>query len=295
MKADQVTLVAEGCLLVLINTIAILVIIKLTRTFNNILIGLLFLSHILTGVLNVFSVVFEHEGDLERHLFSVTILHFFSGMEVVYTVTISLERFMAIGKPFLYKRLSKIHGACVIAAAPLGAAVYITCLHFSTTAYMAGFGIVILGAVLVTVSNIHLYRSVKGQCRRIKSLTKGNSYIEETQKKASVTKRQLKSLKICLFISVSYLFTWVPLTAYLLLTKTVSGIVITLFPDVLAYSNGIWDVAIFFYLSKTARRHLNTMVKFNAVSTAKWKSSVRPCSSFFIEHQTNKQSLTTCP
>ena len=287
MRADEATLIVEGCLLVIINTTAVCVVVQLNRKFNNILIGLLFLSHIWAGLLNILSTVFEVEGKMDIHLLMVTFLYFFTAVEVGFTITISLERYISIRKPFLYEKLTKIHGTCAIAAAPLGGGVFILCRHFSTTAYLVGFSMIIIGAVIVTVSNIYLYGSVKRQCTRIKSLTKANSRQEEMVKKSYVTKRRLKSLKICLLISVSYIFTWVPLAVYMLLLKTNSGVVLTLFPDVLAYSNGIWDVVIFFYLNKTARRHLSKMLRLNgSIGVSKWKSSIRLSS--FTEHKSNK-------
>lgn len=295
MRVDEATLIVEGCLLMIINTIAVYVVVRLNRkTFNNILIGLLFLSHILAGLLNILSTVFEVERRIDLHLQVLTTLYFFTAIEVGFTITISMERYIAIRKPFLHQRLNKVHGACAITAAPLGASVFLVCRHFSATAYLVGFSLIIAGAVLVTVSNIYLYSTVKRQCTRIKSLTKANSRQEETLKKAYVTQRRLRSMKICLLISVSYIFTWVPLAIYMLLRKTIDGIVLTLFPDVLAYSNGIWDVVIFFYLNKTARRHLSKILRLDGVvkSASKWKSSIRLSS--FTERKSNKIQPSTC-
>ena len=156
MRADEATLIVEGCLLVIINTTAVCVVIKLNRTFNNILIGLLFLSHIWAGLLNILSTVFEVEGKMDIHLLMVTFLYFFTAVEVAFTVTISLERYISIRMPFLHQRLTKVHGACAIAAAPLVGGVFILCRQFSPTAYLVGFSMIIVGAVLVTVSNLSL-------------------------------------------------------------------------------------------------------------------------------------------
>ena len=303
MQADQLSLLVEGCILVIVNATAILVVIVTTlkkrqskMIFNNVLLGFLFMSHLLAGAVNALQVIFEVKGETHLALLAVSILYFLTSLEITFTITISLERYIAIQKPFLYGRLTKTHGACVIVAAPIFSAVFIILQQFSAVVFLVGFGAIFLGAVSIIITNLHLYRSVRGQCVRIKSLTVADTRAEVTQHKADVNKRQLKSLKICLLISVSYVCTWVPLSIYMVVLKTTPGIVLTLYPDVLGFSNGIWDVLIFFYLNKTARRTLHAMVckgyckssKLNSIQPSSFAGEFNRTQTYLADQKTTK-------
>lgn len=258
--------VIEGALLILMNSIAATTILsskKLRRPFGNILLALLFIAHTICGILSVFFGIMEIEyrGD---GLISIglVIRDFFAGYEVVYTIFLSIERFVAISNPMFYSKFGKKHAIGFVVIVSSLPVVFVTWRILSSAAFVAVFIVTLVGSILITISNIYLYRSIKRHCQDISSKIVADSQSQKLEKKLLIEKRKMKGLRICVLISASYTISWVPIGVKFFI-KFVLGIKKRAYWDAIftfvAYFNGFQDVFIFFYVKKTARLQLMSL------------------------------------
>ena len=260
--------IVESLLMITCNVLAIKVIVslgKMKTSFYNVVLFLLFVSHLLTALMlfikaSLFLAYF-HKDIIEG---VVMARDCFISLEINFTILLSFDRFVAVRKPFFYGKLTSRHGAAAIAVA-IGLTIFFTAWRtVSTKAYMAAFFVVIIGAVLIIVSNFLLYRSVKRQCRQIAATIVDKSSQQQHDKRQEIRKRELRSLKVCLFIASSYILTWVPLIIVQTLHNfqkanekdVISVEILIKFLAILTFTNGIWDVVIFFALNLKARTKL---------------------------------------
>uniref|UniRef100_A0A7M5V582 G-protein coupled receptors family 1 profile domain-containing protein n=1 Tax=Clytia hemisphaerica TaxID=252671 RepID=A0A7M5V582_9CNID len=119
-----------------------------------------------------------------------------------------------------------------------------------------------IGGLFILAANTMLYRSVKRQCQSIITTLVEPTEIEQQKRRNNIRKRQLRSLKICIYIAGSYLLTWFPLMVTVVLqiilefNKDIVFIMI-----ILGFSNGIWDVVIYFHLNRTSRKRLFKLLR----------------------------------
>ena len=249
--------------------------------FADLLLALLFFTHALSGITNIVWLLLQHVFAMESLPMMIMdkLIHLVSGMVICNTIIISVDRFLAIQKPFLYQQKLQNRQCGVLTI--LTIVLLPTCFAMlrwvsNSIAYTFGYTLVLLGLVIVTVTNFILYRLVKQQCHNIASLivtTSSSSNHDERhqnkakQQKEALKKRQMKSLKVCSFIALTYLLTWVPLVTFLLAKESVP--VLKQFNrnfihvnEIVAYMNGFLDVFIYFYLNKQARRTLSSCCCF---------------------------------
>ena len=249
--------------------------------FADLLLALLFFTHALSGITNIVWLLLQHVFAMESLPMMIMdmLIHLVSGMVICNTIIISVDRFLAIQKPFLYQQKLQNRQCGVLTI--LTIVLLPTCFAMlrwvsNSIAYTFGYTFVLLGLVIVTVTNFFLYRLVKQQCHNIASLivtTSPSSNHDERhqnkakQQKEALKKRQMKSLKVCSFIALTYLLTWVPLVTFLLAKESVP--VLKQFNrnfihvnEIVAYMNGFLDVFIYFYLNKQARRTLSSCCCF---------------------------------
>ena len=280
-KWDYVYLVflIESLILVALNILAAYVIFtssRLRSLFNNILLLLLFVAHTVTGVFNLlrcFFVLGWLTGETTSN--AITILRdAFTTIEVHFNVLLSMERFFAIRKPFLYARLTRTHAWLSIGVALMLSIVFVINRIFLTNlAFLVAAMFVFAGAIIITISNSLLYRSIQKQCREIAATIVDASNEKKLMRRKLVKDREMKSLKICLMIAASYLLTWlVMMSGYTIIEQVVSEKHYTehlLFIfAIIGFSNGIWDVLIFFHWNSTALRKVRQILRFLPVSSS---------------------------
>ena len=181
--------------------------------------------------------------------------------EITFTFILALEQFVAVRQPFFYARLGKIHAllylfvTCLIIIAFWIWLYLLKDIFFTVTT-----GLVILVGFFIFVANTILYKSVKKQCEKINGTIVGHLENKQTARRNRVKKRRLKSLKICIGITASYLLTWFPLSVFIVIDLHLkfSDYLVYIF-QIFFFSNGIWDVVIYFYCNKKARRKLLLM------------------------------------
>ena len=196
---------------------------------------------------------------------------------------LSLDRFLAIRKPFLYQRLRKpyaIAALCITLIIQIGLTVPFT-LIFGRIVFYVGSVLVVLGGFFILVSNALLYRSAKRQCEEISKTIVDPSVKIQRQKRNDMRKRKLKSLKICIYITASYLLTckwapgqkiciyitasylltWCPLAIYLIFDVAfkLNNNLVFVIVQLIGFSNGIWDVLIYSRINNKPKNKISQM------------------------------------
>lgn len=259
----------ENLILVVINIFAAHIIVtskKLRSLFNNFLLLLLFITHVTTGSFNLLRCVFLLRWFVVDHEVADAIeitRDSFTALEIHLTILLSMERYFAIRKPFVYARLGKIHALLSIGVAIFFSLLFMVLRIMWSGSIAIATMFVFAGAVAITISNFLLYRSIKRQCREIAATIVDSSNELKLKRQKLVKDREMKSLKICLMIAASYLLTWLVLmSGYTVLQRIKSSQYQNLkfVFAIIGFSNGIWDVMIFFHLNSTARRRIRQIV-----------------------------------
>ena len=259
----------ENLILVTINILAAYIIItskRLRSVFNNFLLCLLFITHVTTGFFNLVRCIFLLRWVVVDPKVADAIeitRDSFTALEIHLTILLSMERYLAIRKPFMYARLGKIHASLSISVAVFFSLLFMILRILWNGSIAIATMFVFAGAVAITITNLLLYRSIKRQCREIAATIVDNSNELKLKRKKLVKDREMKSLKICLMIAVSYLLTWLVLmSGYTVLQRIKSNRYQNLkfVFAIIGFSNGIWDVMIFFHLNSTARRRIRQIV-----------------------------------
>lgn len=212
---SHIIIFIESLVILLLNSIAIFTISSienLRKSFSDRLLLILFTSHLLAAILNIMCACLTNYP-IETQNIAWYVREIAVGLEINYTILISFERFIAIRKPFLYAQLGKTHAVSAILNHIFVVVCYATWRYFSMTAYYIASLITISGGLAIFISSIFLYRSVSRQCEGITRTIIDASQKVQIKKRDSVRKRKLKSLKICICITASYLLTWFPLIA----------------------------------------------------------------------------------
>ena len=254
----------ENLALVIINILASYIIItskRLRSLFNNLLLCMLFLTHVITGLFNIVRCFFLLRWVLDPEASNIIEItrDSFTALEIHLTILLSIERFFAIRKPFVYARLSKIHAGFSISVAVFFSLIFMINRIFWSESIAIATMFVFAGAVLITISNFLLYRSIKRQCHEIAATIVDRSNEQKLRKRKLIKDREMKSLKICLMIAVSYLLTWL-VSGYTVLQRVNKYENLKFVFAIIGFSNGIWDVLIFFHLNSTARNHVRRIV-----------------------------------
>ena len=264
MRVSDYLLLIELALSVLLNVFGVSVITSsrsLRSSASNKYLCCLFASHMLTS-LSVGTITFTFYAYPE-HVWRSIVLprEFLTGMELNFTVLLSLDRYVAIQKPFVYAELTAKHGVGAALLLVFLNTIFVSWLSVSVTGYIFGFCVTCAGCCIVVYSSYCSYRTIKGHCRRIRSVTVASCDEDRQHQRGTLKKRQMRSLKICFLIAVTYLVSWVPLITYTTLNywlqtyyKIHFSIDLNNTAIMFGYTNSLADALIFFYVSSEARK-----------------------------------------
>lgn len=264
MRVSDYLLLIELVVSIILNVFGVCVIVSsrsLRSTASNKIICLLFASHMLTS-LSVGTILFTFYACPE-HVWRRIIFarEFLTGMELNFTVLLSLERHVAVQKPFLYAKLTTRHGIGASLFLVFLITIFVCWVSVSVSGYIFGFCVTCTGCCIVVYSSFCSYRTIKEHLRRISSVTVASSTEDRKHIQTTLKKRQMRSLKICFLIAVTYLMSWVPLITFTTLKywmQTYYGTKFSL--DLInamimfGYTNSVMDVIIFFYINSEARK-----------------------------------------
>ena len=250
----------ELVILSLFNLLALYIMLlnrELRRHFHDYLLMALFVSHLVCAIMNLAFMGMILAKSFEGIDYVWKVRDGTAGFEFVFTILISIDRYFAIRRPFFYARLRKSHAILFVSLSMIAPILFGIWRFFSDVVYYIACLIAVLCGVFISISSILLYRSVKKQCEGIAKTIVETSDKTRKSSKNDLRRRKLKSLKICIYIAASYLFTWIPLI-------TVSAVQLLfqfsgLYPfgfQIVGFSNGIWDVLIYFYFNQRARLKL---------------------------------------
>ena len=255
----------ECSIVTICNLAALLTIFKsktLRRLFNDYMLLCLFISHGLVGALNVVTVCMYWAGyPWSTTDYVIVTRDIVAGLEIYFTIIQSIERYVAIRKPFFYARLAKFHAILFLSVTSILPLAFCVGRIYTQATLIFGCLITILGGIFISATNIFLYRSVKKQCKEITKTIIDRSEQRQKDRRKVMRKRKLRSLKMCIYITISYLLTWCPLVVFAI--AHVMGwldIYYITAATLIGFSNGIWDVLIYFYFNEKARRVLNQLL-----------------------------------
>lgn len=279
-------LFCESCLIVILNLIAASVLYKIRKrlaSFDLILFLSLLVAHISGGISSALFSIFSISTDQsEPYIFASDVIrHFCIASEIMFTINISIERLVSIQAPYIYQRLRTKHFIVPIAVGLILSGVFVTLTYLTSIGYTFGFIVASIGFVWILVSSTILYRSVRKHLKAIESTLVDRSKIQETQRKTGMKRREMKSLKICISISISFLSTWYPLSVYRFVTHFQNTLGKFVWQDsmfeIFAMTNAIWDVAILYYLNRHFReffwKRLWTKHRIESTSISNWQQS----------------------
>jgi len=175
-----------------------------------------------------------------------------------------VDRYVAIKKPFHYQKLTPRSAVLVISLAVFIALIHIVPSYLFNTTYIAVSFIIILGTVFLCISNLVLYHEVKKTCTKIASTIVHDTQLDELHLRCGVKKRQLKSLKICILIVLSFLLLWLPFLFVSIMRRVKEYVDLKPYGildvkrelHLVANVNGILDVIIFLSINKQAKNVL---------------------------------------
>lgn len=182
----------------------------------------------------------------------------FSSLEVSYTVMLSLERFLHVRYPFHYRRHENVY-MFVFLLTPVILCVISLAL---SPRFLISFVFILLGGLIVLVSNIYLYYTIRKQSFKIKSTMVHRNTKQQIEGESVMRRKQMRSLKICAFMTLTYCLLWFPFSL-LHASPTANETVILLrrIFYLFAYLNALTDVFIYLTLCRNARRVLRLLFK----------------------------------
>ena len=263
----------ESAILVVFNLIALYFTIKNKsnlnrRCFNELLLQVIFSSHSLCGTMNlIYSTMILSGVKSEELKISLFLRDSVAGCAINVTFLLSLDRFLAIRKPFLYQRLGKRHASLALGVASFLVLGFCIFLYFSETVFYLSCTATVLGGFFILVSNALLYHSAKRQCEEISKTIVEQSVQIQRQKRNDMRRRKLKSLKICIYITASYFLTWCPLSVYIFLDLAlkIANPQLNFLFHIIGFSNGIWDALIYYHLNRRKPR-ANTILSVTTMT-----------------------------
>ena len=201
---------------------------------------------------------FDEQFRLVQDIFFVTHELIFI-CEVLTTIAISIDRYVAIRKPFYYQTLTRKNAYYVVMTIVFIATTHSISAFIFDTTYTAISFLVVLGCFAICVCNYRLFREVKRQC----ILTISNVVSEDLTKKRQIKRRiklrQLRSLRMCLVIVVTFMVLWIPYLVVFILSRIRKELFsdhyfLLKMVEMLAILNGIVDVLTFFIMKRQARK-----------------------------------------
>ena len=283
-------LFAVSLILGIANLLAVCIILstkKLKQTFNDVILLILFACHLLCATFNIVLCVIvwtrlNRDADYSK---AGHARDFILGLEIGLTIMLSVDRCIAVRKPFFYSRLGKKHAAFSFAILLALVSISFVLMLFSRfDGFLIASILTTLGGIFILIANVLLYRSVKKQCDFIASTIVESNEERLQLEQNAIRKRQLRSLKVCICITISYLLSWFPLMfavgiySILKIERGADTLV------VLGMTNGIWDVLIYFKLNEKAKRRLLVLLRIHSFVRSNEVTSLQTASSAQISH-----------
>ena len=265
-------LLVESCIIIAVNAFGLFVIFKsksLTQLINGqkklilnqVIIFCLFISHLCLGVVQFChaTTIIAGTSDEDKYNIPNHFKVFLCSLEIMFTIVLSVERFMAVKFPFYYTRHEKTIGRILFTIVIFLSFTALTLFLFYKKLVMIPVLVTFLGGIVIFVSNVSLYRIVKQQRRKILCTMVHNSDEKQNEESKTIKKKQLKSLKVCVSMTATYVVLWVPFVTVSLLNVRLYSVSLTKIASILepfGYLNAICDVLIYLVMHYEAVRRI---------------------------------------
>lgn len=252
---------SQSVIIFLLNSTCIFIIFKnrrLLKNLQNIYLSGLLISHGGNGLSDILAYTTRTLSPIISLAFK-NIRYMLYSSACFYTLFLSLDRFLAIKRPFFYQTLSKSFIICTNIA-----------IMFCTMSFLSLFLInnlygmymsilsILIASFMLGVFNSIMYLELKKQFRNIQSTSVHNSSKDQLKSRKKIKHRQLRALKLCVFITVSYVTFWSPYMISGLISKTSTRSAVDIFLanclEIFAVLDSIVDPLIYIYLNKTVKR-----------------------------------------
>lgn len=260
---------AESIAIFLLNSVCLLIIFSgrkllLKKNLQNIYLSGLLLSHGGNGLSDILAYVTRGISWKAVFVFN-SIRYTFYVTASCYTFLLSLDRYLAIKSPFYYQTISTlfiINSNLAVIFCTLMFAV----LFLLNELYGAFFGIVfmLIVSTMLGVFNAIMYFELRKKFRAIKSMSVHNSREDHDNSKKKTSQRQVRALKLCVFIAVSYMIFWLPF-----MLAAINAIIsgedtdanLSHFLQLFALLDSIIDPLICIYLNKTVKQKIRSFFR----------------------------------
>lgn len=260
-------LFAEGVVIFLLNFVCLCFIFndrKLLKNLPNIYLAGLLFSHGGSGLAVILSYTTRRSFPTVAFVSSFVRFAFYTSA-CCYTFLLSMDRYLAIKKPFFYQTISKrfilITNITVILIAPT------TAFFFAYDRYTIYFAVFLLVFVslMLAVFNCVLYFELRKQFQSIRSTSVHKSTEQRKASAKDIKQRQLRALKICVFITVSYIVFWYPFTFSAIFSTTspqdAKKVLLTNCLEVFGILDSVVDPLICIHLNKSVKRKIRSFFK----------------------------------
>lgn len=198
------------------------------RSVCNIFLSALLVSHLGIGIVGLFmfNVNTEAKDSLFNHMdpyqwTTLCMYQFFSLSTVCMIVLVTVDRLIAIKRPYFYNELTWkfcISSTSIIMAFPIG--FIISEMNSKKHIYNLLLFCKALASIVLAISHHLIYREVKRQFHRISKLIVCENLILVAQKKSKLHQRKIKSTRTCYFIVLSNIVFWLPCSITFILILT---------------------------------------------------------------------------
>lgn len=181
------------------------------KKYHNVLLAGLIISHSGNGLSNMIQYIL-HQASVDVDILKVWWLSrdIFYALAISYTLLLSIDRYLAIKKPFYYGTLTSRYILFVNLCAFFVSGTYKTAVVLSPVAFSMLPPLIFLVTVVLAVVNSVLYWEVKKQCGTIIATSVHESHQQHQLHVKNVKQRQFKTLKMCVVITVTYTLFWTP-------------------------------------------------------------------------------------
>ncbi|XP_057294558.1 cannabinoid receptor 1-like [Hydractinia symbiolongicarpus] len=166
-----------------------------------------------------------------------------SGSIFINMLLIVIDRFMAIRYPFFYQNVKTrtlILYAFLIGNFPYSLGWIVSSIKHKQVAFLTIAVTIPPVLSFVVYANSVVYMQTRKQFKDIVKLTISNDHTENTKERQRLAKRQLRSLRVCLSLMLSFLIAWLPLVVLMLFAYFVGSSCINI--NLFLYVHALWSL-----------------------------------------------------